>query len=87
MLLLQESQWVVVHILVYEPMTGISIAQYCRPVYFNITRSQSKLQILLRLCELKPLRSSSFQILYLAEALNMPADPLNKFRLIGIKCE
>jgi hypothetical protein len=76
---------VIVHILIYELITGISIAQFCRPVYFNITRSQSKLQILLHLCELKSLRSTSFQILYLAEALNMHADPLNKFRLIGIQ--
>jgi hypothetical protein len=84
-LLLQESQWVVIRILVYELITVISIAQYCRPVYINIIRSQSKLQILLRLCELKPRRTSSFQILYLAEALNMHVDPLNKFRLIGIR--
>ena len=75
----------VIHILIYEVITGLSIEQYCRLLYFSITRSQSKVQVSLHLCELKPLRSSSFQILYLDEALNMHADPLNKFCLIGIQ--
>lgn len=47
-----------IHVLNYELITGISIAQYYRPVYFNITRSQSKLQILLHLCEMKQFLSN-----------------------------
>ena len=46
----------VIHILIYDLIIGISIEQYSRPVYFNITRSQSKLQILSHLCELKLLK-------------------------------